>query len=202
MDDVQELRHRRVQAETHDTNEQVQTTVPSARAPRRRKGFVELLLSPLSFVLGDGEPEDPQTAARHFTHSLRRRYGETTTPRFEHLSFRDAVSTARTASKFLLVFLHSNIHDDADTFCRKTMCTERMSAYLNNSDCIVSWAGCVQHAEGFGVSLSLGCATFPFLALLSCVSRGMHVVEKITGPFLCVLGWGVLGTEKKAPTRL
>lgn len=61
------------------------------------------------------------------------------------------------------------------------MCTERMSAYLNNSDCIVSWAGCVQHAEGFGVSLSLGCATFPFLALLSCVSRGINVVEKITG---------------------
>lgn len=56
-----------------------------------------------------------------------------------------------------------------------------MSEYLNNSDCIVSWAGCVQHAEGFGVSLSLGCAKFPFLALLSCVSRGINVVEKITG---------------------
>ncbi|KAF1790115.1 Ubiquitin-related domain [Phytophthora cactorum] len=125
------------------------------RAPRPQKGFVELLI-------------------------LRRRYGENVTPRFEHTSFRDAVSTARTASKFLLVFLHSNIHDDADTFCRKAMCTERMSAYLNNSDCIVSWAGCVQHAEGFGVSLSLGCATFPFLALLSCVSRGVNVVEKIT----------------------
>ncbi|KAF1774982.1 Ubiquitin-related domain [Phytophthora cactorum] len=112
------------------------------RAPRPQKGFVELLMSPLSFVLGDGEPEDPQAAARNFAHSLRRRYGENVTPRFEHTSFRDAVSTARTASKFLLVFLHSNIHDDADTFCRKAMCTERMSAYLNNSDCIVSWAGC------------------------------------------------------------
>ncbi|KAG3117800.1 hypothetical protein PI124_g10713 [Phytophthora idaei] len=150
------------------------------RAPRPQKGFVELLMSPLSFVLGDGEREDPQAAARNFAHSLRRRYGENVTPRFEHTSFRDAVSTTRTASKFLLVFLHSNIHDDADTFCRKAMCTERMSAYLNNSDCIVSWAGCVQHAEGFGVSLSLGCATFPFLALLSCVSRGVNVVEKIT----------------------
>lgn len=137
-------------------------------------------MSPLSFVLGDGEPEDPQASARHFTQSLRRRYGQDVTPRFEHTSFRDAVSTARTASKFLLVFLHSNIHEDADAFCRKAMCTEQMSAYLNNSDCIVSWAGCVQHAEGFGVSLSLGCATFPFLALLSCVSRGVNVVEKIT----------------------
>lgn len=60
-----------------------------------------------------------------------------------------------------------------------------MSNYLNNSDCIVSWAGCVQHAEGFGVSLSLGCAKFPFLALLTCVSRGINVVEKITGAFFC-----------------
>lgn len=63
---------------------------------------------------------------------------------------------------------------------RSSMCTEQMSTYLNNSDCIVSWAGCVQQAEGFGVSLSLGCATFPFLALLTCVSRGVNVVEKIT----------------------
>ncbi|RLN56203.1 hypothetical protein BBJ29_005011 [Phytophthora kernoviae] len=181
--DANELRRRHVQGDQDrngETPEQQQQQRPPRRAPRQQKGFVELLMSPLSFVLGDGEPEDPQAAARNFTHSLRRRYGEELTPRFEHTSFRDAVSTARTASKFLLVFLHSNIHDDANTFCRKAMCTEQMSAYLNNSDCIVSWAGCVQHAEGFGVSLSLGCATFPFLALLSCVSRGVNVVEKIT----------------------
>lgn len=65
--------------------------------------------------------------------------------------------------------------------CSKALCTPELSEYLNNSDCIVSWAGCVQHAEGFGVSLSLGCAKFPFLALLTCVSRGINVVEKITG---------------------
>ncbi|CAI5731746.1 unnamed protein product [Hyaloperonospora brassicae] len=152
----------------------------TAPPPPHRKGFVELLLSPLSFVLGDGEPEDPQAAARTFTHRLRRRYGEDVTPGFEHTSFRDAVSTARTASKFLLVFLHSTVHDEAAVFCRHAMCTAEMRTYLNNSDCIVAWAGCVQYAEGFGVSLSLGCATFPFVALLSCVSRGINVVEKIT----------------------
>lgn len=173
------LRRRHAQGETETVNEAPSTSAPR-RTPRPQKGFVELLMSPLSFVLGDGEPEDPQAAARHFAHSLQRRYGQDVTPQFEHTSFRDAVSTARTASKFLLVFLHSNIHDDANSFCRKAMCTERMRTYLNNSDCIVSWAGCVQHAEGFGVSLSLGCATFPFLALLSCVTRGVNVVEKIT----------------------
>ncbi|CAI5735984.1 unnamed protein product [Peronospora destructor] len=172
-----ELRRRHVVNENQTAPDETSTP---RRVPRPPKGFVELLMSPLSFVLGDGEPEDPQTAARKFTYSLRRRYGETVTPRFEHTSFRDAVSTARTASKFLVVYLHSNIHDDADVFCRKAMCTEQMSTYLNNSDCIVSWAGCAQYAEGFGVSLSLGCATFPFLALLSCVSRGVNVVEKIT----------------------
>ncbi|KAG7384714.1 hypothetical protein PHYPSEUDO_002359 [Phytophthora pseudosyringae] len=182
--DANGLRRRHAEGETQaadEAPERARTASTPRRAPRPRKGFVELLMSPLSFVLGDGEPEDPQEAARNFAHGLRRRYGERVTPRFEHTSFRDAVSTARTASKFLLVFLHSTIHDDADEFCRKAMCTERMSAYLNNSDCIVSWAGCVQHAEGFGVSLSLGCASFPFLALLSCVSRGVNVVEKITG---------------------
>lgn len=71
---------------------------------------------------------------------------------------------------------------------RDALCTEQLSTYLNDSDCIVSWAGCVQHAEGFGVSLSLGCATFPFLALLTCVSRGVNVVEKITGELVIHIG--------------
>lgn len=119
--DVNGLRRRHVQGENQAADEMPERTRAAStprRAQRPQKGFVELLMSPLSFVLGDGEPEDPQTAARNFTHSLRRRYGENMTPRFEHTSFRDAVSTARTASKFLLVFLHSTIHDDADTFCR------------------------------------------------------------------------------------
>lgn len=112
-------------SDTASSSSAAPTAAPTPAAPRQQqqvqrrasKGFVELLFSPLSFVLGDGEPEDPQVAARAFTHSLRRRYGDVF-PRFEHTSFRDAVSTARTASKFLLVFLHSNIHDDADAFCR------------------------------------------------------------------------------------
>ena len=114
-----ELRQRHVvDANPAPTERPQETSTPRRVQARPRKGFVELLMSPLSFVLGDGEPEDPQTAARKFTHRLRRRYGDTVTPRFEHTSFRDAVSTARTASKFLFVYLHSNIHDDADMFCR------------------------------------------------------------------------------------
>ncbi|KAJ0399932.1 hypothetical protein ATCC90586_000118 [Pythium insidiosum] len=152
----------------------------AARSPARPpKGLMDLLFSPLSLILGEPEPENPQVAARLFTQSLRRRYG-IHTPRFELTSFRDAVSTARTMSKFLLVFLHSNIHDDADTFARQTICTPEFTTFVNDSDSIVAWAGCVQQVEGFGVSLSLGCATFPFLALLTCVSRGVNVVEKIT----------------------
>lgn len=118
-------------------------------------------------------------AARLFTQSMQRRYG-VHTPRFELTSFRDAVSTARTMSKFLLVFLHSNIHQEAIQFANKTICTEAFTTYVNESASMVAWAGCVQQMEGFSVSLSLGCASFPFVALLTCVSRGVNVVEKIT----------------------
>ncbi|TMW61130.1 hypothetical protein Poli38472_013593 [Pythium oligandrum] len=150
-----------------------------ARRESRSKGLMDLLFSPLSLILGEAQPEDPQVAARQFTVQLRKRYGPHC-PRFELTSFRDAVSTARTMSKFLLVFLHSNIHDDANAFCRDTICTPEFTTYINDSDAIVAWAGCVQQMEGFGVSLSLGCAKFPFLALLTCVSRGVNVVEKVT----------------------
>lgn len=39
-----------------------EASTPRAQPARRQKGFVELLFSPLSFVLGDGEPEDPQVS--------------------------------------------------------------------------------------------------------------------------------------------
>ncbi|DAZ93833.1 TPA: hypothetical protein N0F65_009341 [Lagenidium giganteum] len=149
-------------------------------APAPTKSLVELLFSPISYLLGDGEAEDPQMSAVAFNQSLRIKYGDHC-PRFEHSSFRDAVTTARTASKFLLVYLHSNLHDETDSFCRHSLCTEELATYLNDNVALVSWGGCVQQAEGFGVSLSLGCAKFPYLALLTCVSRGVNVVEKITG---------------------
>lgn len=38
-------------------------TTSTSTTTRRSKGFVELLFSPLSFVLGDGEPEDPQVSS-------------------------------------------------------------------------------------------------------------------------------------------
>jgi FAS-associated factor 2 len=110
---------------------------------------------------------------------MQRRYG-VHTPRFEMTSFRDAVSTARTMSKFLLVFLHSNIHDEAIQFAKSTICTQVFTTYVNESASMVAWAGCVQQMEGFGVSLSLGCCSFPFVALLTCISRGVNVVEKIS----------------------
>jgi hypothetical protein len=169
-----------------DNNNEDATAANATARPRRPKGFMELLFSPLSLILGEAEPEDPQIAARLFADSLQRRFGPHC-PRFELTSFRDAVSTARTMSKFLLVFLHSNIHDDALRFAKQTVCTQQFTDYVNDSDSVVAWAGCVQQVEGFGVSLSLGCAKFPFIALLTCVSRGVNVVEKITSASACAV---------------
>jgi hypothetical protein len=72
----------------------------------------------------------------------------------------------------------------SSSLCSNTICTETISTFLNESDCIVSWAGSVQQAEGYSVSLTLGSGTFPYVALLTCVSRGVNIVEKMTGPFI------------------
>jgi FAS-associated factor 2 len=89
----------------------------AAETNRSSKNLIEILLSPFINLLGDGTSEDPQEASRKFHESLRNKYGQHC-PRFEHSSFRDAVTTARSASKFLLVFLYSEIHEDTDSFCR------------------------------------------------------------------------------------
>ena len=101
-------------------------------------------------------------------------------PNFYPHSYQSAVAHAFASSKFLLVYLHSPIHDDSNKFCRQTLSSESFIALSNQY--AVSWAGKIWDAEAYGLSLQLKASSFPFVALLICQSnRSVQIAEKIQG---------------------
>ncbi|OQR92238.1 hypothetical protein ACHHYP_03915 [Achlya hypogyna] len=134
--------------------------------------------APLEYLFGSNPPPELLAATLH--EDLTREYGAQC-PAFEHLSFREAANLAKTTGKFLLAYLHSEVHEDTPTFCKNALCTDEMLAFCLEHDNMVLWAGSVLQAEGYSVSLTLGAASFPFVSLLISTARGLNVVEKIQG---------------------
>ncbi|ETW08000.1 hypothetical protein H310_02381 [Aphanomyces invadans] len=132
------------------------------------------------WIFGPPTPDTPESMAASLQSSLRREYGDHC-PDFVQLSFRDTTNLAKADGKFLLVYLHSEVHQDTPSFCKNALCTDDMQAFVAGHDNVLFWAGSVLQPEGYSVSLSLGAASFPFLCLVLSTPRGINIVDKVQG---------------------
>ncbi|KAI3812842.1 hypothetical protein L1987_17554 [Smallanthus sonchifolius] len=82
-------------------------------------------------------------------------------PDFVPESFTDAVQRE---FKPLLVYLHAPDHPDTPSFCKETLCSEALSAFLNEN--FVAWGDSITANEGFKLSKSLNASRFPFWAVI------------------------------------
>jgi FAS-associated factor 2 len=95
-------------------------------------------------------------------------------------SYVRAVAHAHQQQKFLLVYLHSPIHEDTQPFFSNVLCSPAVQQYLDEN--VVLWGGSVHQAEAYNLSNVLKAARFPFLALLACQSsRSVQLLERIQG---------------------
>ncbi|KAF0697650.1 Aste57867_11670 [Aphanomyces stellatus] len=133
----------------------------------------------LTWLLG-GEPATPESMAIDLHNRLKREYGDLC-PDFVHLSFREATTIAKNEGKFLVIYLHSEVHQDTHAFCKNSLCTDEVVAFTLAHDNILFWAGSVLQAEGYSVALSLGAASFPFLSMVISTPRGLNIIEKVHG---------------------
>ncbi|OQS00078.1 hypothetical protein THRCLA_06253 [Thraustotheca clavata] len=174
------LRRRGVHNEDVETTSERQENAPISSSPTSVAGEVmpSFWKSPLEYLFGSNP--SPEIQANTLLSELKADYGDLC-PEFEAVSFREATNRAKTSGKFLFVYLHSEVHDDVATFCRSTLCTDEMHAFFLEHDNMVLWAGSVLQPEGYGVSLTLGAASFPFISLLISTPRGLNVVDKIQG---------------------
>jgi len=101
-------------------------------------------------------------------------------PAFVEGPYNTAMNTAKSSFKFLLVYLHSSIHQNTDSFCRDTLCTELIADFFNEH--FVCWAGNINMTEAFKISNMLSASTYPFICVICSNSiGGATILDRIEG---------------------
>jgi len=119
--------------------------------------------APATAAASSSSSSRPQTAQESFIASLRAQYPNL--PECNTGSYTDAVRAAKTNRRLLFLYLHCASHDDTDTFVRETLCHESMRNFLREH--FEVWIGSIKHTEVYRLSIMLGVASFPFIALLA-----------------------------------
>jgi FAS-associated factor 2 len=108
--------------------------------------------------------EDPVGAAADFISGFSARYGERT-PKWELTGWETAAQKSQNEGMFLFVYLHSERHQDSESFCKETLCCPSFVDYLNAT--FVSWGGDIRCPEAFRLSTKLRVTRYPYCALLA-----------------------------------
>jgi len=121
---------------------------------------------------------DPQRDVTNFVASFEETYGSEH-PEFFVGSYAQVLEEAKKELKFLLVYLHSEDHEDTDRFCRQVLSNQDLRLYISQN-CIV-WGCSVKLAEGHRVSEALRESTYPFLGVVVLRQHRMVVVGRQEG---------------------
>ena len=84
---------------------------------------------------------------------------------FHRGTYNDALAEAKRDLKFLLVYLHSEHHQDTDDFCRNILTHSELVNYINRNNLLL-WGCSISLPEGYRVSAALKENTYPFLGLV------------------------------------
>ncbi|KAI8052903.1 hypothetical protein BDF22DRAFT_733809 [Syncephalis plumigaleata] len=76
-----------------------------------------------------------------------------------------ALEDGKSNLKFLLVYLHSEEHDETDGFCRNVLASTQLCDFLTRHQ-FICWAGDIEDQEAFQVSTTLQATGYPFLAVV------------------------------------
>lgn len=119
----------------------------------------------LSSFFNTAPPISGAEAARRFVQSYEERYnGRGATPPFVVQNYKRAAAQARTESKFLLVYLHSPIHEDTDDFCEQTLSSPDVLSAIGDGYCL--WGGSVEFSEPYMLmNEHIAPSTFPSLSV-------------------------------------
>lgn len=129
---------------------------------------------------------NPSQAVDALEDLLRTKYAsrnEGQLPVFVRGSIADALLQAKQRFKFLVVYLHSDYHQDTPRFCRDVLSSNAVVDFLNEH--FIVWAADVSTTEGYHVSTILRAGAFPFLSVLCHYS-----VHSQVNPALRVSGLG------------
>ena len=141
---------------------------------------LDTMLGPLKWLFHVCPPRiNPLQDARNFIQEFDSTYSPSH-PHFCDTSYQAAVQRAHQEGKYLVVYLHSPLHEDTPKFCRQVLCTRNVTMVLNEH--AVVWVGKVFDPEAYDLSTQLRVSSFPFVAVLLCPSaREVNVVDRVQG---------------------
>ena len=122
---------------------------------------------------------DPIVEVTEFISEFDAKFGSVH-PVFYHGSYNQALNDAKRELKFLLVYLHSNSHQDTNEFCKSILGHKKITDFIDQNN-ILFWGCSVDRAEGFQVSQALREGGYPFLVLIVLKNNRMVVVERFEG---------------------
>ncbi|XP_059170313.1 FAS-associated factor 2-like isoform X2 [Physella acuta] len=121
---------------------------------------------------------DPLGDVTKFISSFESRYGQRH-PVFYQGTYSQALNDAKKELRFLLVYLHSEEHQNTEQFCREVLCSDNLITFVNSS--MLFWACNTSSPEGYRVSQALREHAYPFLAVIVLRENRMSVVARIEG---------------------
>ena len=123
---------------------------------------------------GDGRRD-----VAEFVREYEAKYG-TSHPPFNRGGYYQVLEEAKRDLKFLLVYLHSEDHQDTDSFCSNVLSSNEVSQEIESSN-IILWSCSVRKTEGYKVSQALRETSYPFLAMIVLRQHRMVVVSRQEG---------------------
>jgi len=148
-------------------------------------GGFNIVWSVVSSMFGVSTPSqnrqsgDGRTDVAEFVREYGERYGASHPP-FNRGGYYQVLEEAKRDLKFLLVYLHSEDHQDTDNFCRNVLSSDAVKGELETSN-IILWGCSVSRTEGYKVSQALRETSYPFLAMIVLRQHRMVVVSRQEG---------------------
>jgi len=156
-------------------------TLPS----RVINGGFNLVWSFVSSLLGipqerqTRQASDGRTDVAEFIREYEQKFGNVHPP-FNRGGYYQVLDEAKRDLRFLLVYLHSDDHQDTENFCRNVISSNEVIQQIQESN-ILFWSCSVRKPEGYRVSQALRETSYPFLAMIVLRQHRMVVVARQEG---------------------
>jgi len=124
------------------------------------------------------EARDPAGDVAAFARDYEARFGPVHPP-FHQASYAQALELAKRELRFMLVYLHSEDHQDTHQFCSSTLADQEVVDYVSQG--MVFWACSVRRPEGLRVSQALRESSYPALVVIVLRQNRMVVVSRREG---------------------
>eukprot|EP00697_Spironema_sp_BW2_P004830 gnl/Spiro4/16542_TR8907_c0_g1_i1.p1 gnl/Spiro4/16542_TR8907_c0_g1~~gnl/Spiro4/16542_TR8907_c0_g1_i1.p1 ORF type:complete len:447 (-),score=92.58 gnl/Spiro4/16542_TR8907_c0_g1_i1:117-1382(-) len=139
----------------------------------RLYAFLASIVSILGQLLDHSAPPDARFSANYESQCP---YPH---PAFIDGSYPDVLLAHRSCSRPILVYLHSDLHQSTQEFCRSVLGAPQIIDFVNTN--FLLWGCTSRTAELFMIAHSLEVSGYPFLGVLGEVNSRMVVIDRIEG---------------------